>query len=157
MRGTHPGVSDVTDIMLWLLRTYGYSSEHPRSHLTRLHFHSLRYHSIATVKGVWRRSYNAVAAGTSVAGTQACDISELDHELVDLYIDDEGELAIGGTLDSYDGTSPVVAWSIDDYSFVYSPVLVCIDPVKTVGLGDAISSTGLLYSVYKGLPSKPNT
>ena len=151
LRGTHPDVGEVTDLMLWMLKTYGRSPQNPISRLTRLHFHSIHYHSIATVRGTWSNSFTAVAAGTRVAGTQACDIKELDPELVELHVDEEGNLAIGGTLQSFDGNNPVVAWSVDNYSFVYSPVLVCIDPVKTVGLGDAISSTGLLYSNFNGL------
>ena len=147
-RGSHPDVSEVSDLMIWLLSTYGQSKTNTESRLTRLHFHSLTYHSIATVKGTWSNSQNAVAAGTMIAGTQACDIKDLDADLVNLHVDEEGNLPVGGHIDSYNPDNPVAAWSVDNFSFFFSPVLVCIEPIKTVGLGDAISSSGLLHSVF---------
>uniref|UniRef100_A0A1I7WBH9 Uncharacterized protein n=1 Tax=Heterorhabditis bacteriophora TaxID=37862 RepID=A0A1I7WBH9_HETBA len=36
----------------------------------------------------------------------------------------------------------------DDVLFIYTPVLVCKFPSKTVGVDDALSTTGLLYSQF---------
>ena len=47
---------------------------------------------------------------------------------------------------SVDPREPVVTWTRGCVEFHFTPVLVCKNPVKTVGLGDAISSTGFLFS-----------
>ena len=41
-----------------------------------------------------------------------------------------------------------VAWQRDNLDYFMSPVYVCRKPLKTVGLGDAISSAGLLNSEF---------
>ncbi len=38
--------------------------------------------------------------------------------------------------------------SNDNIKLYICPVLVCKRPLKTVGLGDAISASGLLYNVF---------
>ena len=55
-------------MLVWLLRTYGVGSR-----LTRVHFHSLTFHMMATLPGSpWSNSQVAVSAGTQVAGLQVC-------------------------------------------------------------------------------------
>ncbi len=46
-------------------------------------------------------------------------------------------------------SNPVTEFRRGKINFFLSPVLVCKKPLKTVGLGDAISSVGLLYSCFK--------
>lgn len=36
----------------------------------------------------------------------------------------------------------------DELTFIYTPVLVCKFPHRTVGVDDAISATSLLYSQF---------
>ena len=44
---------------------------------------------------------------------------------------------------AYDGNVAASLFKTGDISFAVSPVLVCKHPLRTVGLGDAISSIGL--------------
>jgi len=55
----------------------------------------------------------------------------------------------GNNIKRIDPLNPVVVWTEDNIEFNLSPVLVCRKPMKTVGLGDAISAVGLLYQDYK--------
>jgi ADP-dependent phosphofructokinase/glucokinase len=45
-------------------------------------------------------------------------------------------------------TNPIIKFERNSIKFYITPVLVCKMPLKTVGLGDAISSTGLFYSLF---------
>ena len=70
------------------------------------------------------------------------DLSELRIPYaVKLYSDGEDV--------TFDADNPVMHFASGGYQFAFSPVLVCKKPLKTVGLGDAISATGLIYSTYK--------
>lgn len=44
-----------------------------------------------------------------------------------------------------DPKHPIHEWRSGDFECALAPVLVCKHPQKTVGLGDSISATGLLY------------
>ena len=135
-------------MVLWLLQTYGYSKNNPKSRLTRVHFHSLTYHIIGVVPDSWTNSESAIAAGTRLAGRQACDVGHLSPEEVDLRIPDTFKLFSGDIERQFNHTSPVLSWNREGLHFVFSPVLVCHEPKRTVGLGDAISATGLMYSQF---------
>ncbi|XP_074649932.1 ADP-dependent glucokinase-like [Tubulanus polymorphus] len=141
-------IDRITDSMLWLLKTYGHSDILPESRLTRLHFHSLTFHVIATVSAKWTNSESAVASGTRMAGLQACDLQTLDPYKVKLKIPEKFDMHNNRKDFIFNVTNPVYSWTNGIYEFVFSPVLVCKHPIKTVGLGDAISATGLLYSQY---------
>uniref|UniRef100_A0A0B7BIV7 ADP-dependent glucokinase n=1 Tax=Arion vulgaris TaxID=1028688 RepID=A0A0B7BIV7_9EUPU len=143
-----PEIHKISDIMLWLLKNYGRSSKNPTARLTRIHFHSLTYHIVAVVESEWSNVEKAVAAGTQVAGLQACDIPQLNENLVELKIPLRFKLHSDDKERDFDATNPVLSWRKDGYLFVFSPVLVCKRPVKTVGLGDAISATGLMFSQF---------
>ena len=142
-----PFIHKVSDIILWLLNKFGQSSR-PSSRLSRVHFHSLTYHITAVVKGTWSNVDKATAAAAFTAGRQACDVQNLNSEIVSLKIPSKFRLFSGGQDLDFDPENPVIQWTQDGYEFVFSPVLVCKHPVKTVGLGDAISSTGLMYSEF---------
>jgi ADP-dependent glucokinase len=79
---------------------------------------------------------------------QACGGRVDDPELVDLRIPLDFQLHGSDTFRSFDPSTAAYTWTIGEYYFVFSPVLVCRQPVKTVGLGDAISATGLMYSQF---------
>ncbi|KAK3779540.1 hypothetical protein RRG08_045286 [Elysia crispata] len=147
-----PDIHKISDILLWLMKRYGKSAEQKsESRLSRIHFHSLTYHIIAVVEKAWSNSESAVAAGAQIAGLQACDTAELKADLLDLKVPAKFQLFSGDTERELDPLRPVISWRKDDILFVLSPVLVCKKPVKTVGLGDAISATGLMFSQTQSL------
>lgn len=143
-----PIIHVMSDVIQWLLNTFGKSSSRPDSRLTRVHFHSLTYHIVGAHKSQWGNVRSAAMAGSRIAGLQACDVEDSDPDLVDLKIPLEFQLHSGDTQRKFDATSPAYSWTLGDFHFVFSPVLVCKHPEKTVGLGDAISATGLMFSQF---------
>uniref|UniRef100_A0A8C6YBK9 ADP dependent glucokinase n=1 Tax=Naja naja TaxID=35670 RepID=A0A8C6YBK9_NAJNA len=142
-----PEVGTVSDILFWILREHGRTSARA-SDLTRIHFHTLAYHLLVTVDGYWANQVAAVAAGARVAGTQACATQTIDASKVFLKapLEFATSKAEGASRVSLNPKEPISVWHRDGISFHYSPVLVCKSPLRTVGLGDAISAEGLLYS-----------
>ncbi|XP_023048868.1 ADP-dependent glucokinase isoform X3 [Piliocolobus tephrosceles] len=142
-----PDVGMVSDILFWILKEHGRSKSRA-SDLTRIHFHTLVYHILATVDGHWANQLAAVAAGARVAGTQACATETIDTSRVSLRAPQEfmtSHLEAGSRI-VLNPNKPVVEWHREGISFHFTPVLVCKDPIRTVGLGDAISAEGLFYS-----------
>ena len=142
-----PDLTLVTDTLTWLLQTLGYSQSNHRSRLTRIHFHSLSFHLVATAAGVWLNSVEAVAAGAYAAGRQACD-HKFEPDQLEMRLSPQLKFYSGATVKQFEPDKPVSEFTHKGYSFAFSPVLVCMNPEKTVGLGDAISATGLLYSEF---------
>ena len=147
-----PTVGFTSDLLLWLVDTYAGRSG---SRLTRVHFHSLTFHIIATLAGgPWSNARSAVMAGARVAGAQACDKNNFTPQHFDLKLgtfelsSTDSELS-KRTLVYQPQDNGVVTWKRGTVNFELSPVLVCKTPSKTVGLGDAISSIGLLYSQFQ--------
>ncbi|XP_028350827.1 ADP-dependent glucokinase isoform X3 [Physeter macrocephalus] len=142
-----PDVGVVSDILFWILKEHG-KSESRASDLTRIHFHTLAYHILATVDGHWANQLAAVAAGARMAGTQACATETIDTRRVSLKAPREfmTSRSAAGSRVMLNPNEPVVEWHREGVSFHFTPVLVCKDPVRTVGLGDAISAEGLFYS-----------
>ncbi|XP_039195399.1 ADP-dependent glucokinase isoform X1 [Crotalus tigris] len=142
-----PEVAVVSDIIFWILKEYGRTSAQA-SDLTRIHFHTLAYHLLVTVDGYWGNQVAAVAAGARVAGTQACATQTIDASKVFLKAPLEFATSKmeGASRVSLNPKEPISVWHQDAISFHYTPVLVCKSPLRTVGLGDAISAEGLLYS-----------
>ena len=143
-----PIIHIMSDLIQWLFSTYGKSSSRPDSRLTRIHFHSLTYHIVGVHKSQWDNIRSAAMAGTRIAGLQACDIDDSDPDLLDLKIPLEFQLHSGDARRKFDAKNPAYSWTLGEIHFVFSPVLVCKHPVKTVGLGDAISATGLMFSQF---------
>ncbi len=147
-------IGAVTDILHWMLTTMRESGHRTRvTNLSRIHFHSLTFHIIATRVGTWENSASAVGAGAQVGGLQACNLTVIDPEKVELRIPRAfsrsvifEELRKEALI--LDPSKPISIWRRGDVEFHFSPVLVCKKPLVTVGLGDAISATGLLYSQY---------
>ncbi len=145
-----PPVGYVSDLLLWLMDEY---SNRPSSRLTRVHFHSLTFHVVTTLdKGPWTNAKESVMAGAKMAGLQACDTDKIDSEKFELrlksYQLSANDEQLSETLTYDPRTSAAVQWWRGSVNFHLSPVLVCRKPLKTVGLGDAISSVGLLYSNF---------
>ncbi|XP_042136969.1 ADP-dependent glucokinase isoform X4 [Peromyscus maniculatus bairdii] len=142
-----PDVGMVSDILFWILKEHGRSKSRS-SDLTRIHFHTLVYHILATVDGHWANQLAAVAAGARVAGTQACATETIDASRVSLRAPQEfmTSHSESGSRIVLNPNKPVVEWHREGVTFHFTPVLVCKDPIRTVGLGDAISAEGLFYS-----------
>lgn len=145
-----PDVGRVSDILLWVLERHGRADPESEADLTRVHFHTLAYHILATVDGHWANQVSAVAAGARVASTQACALQTVDVSKVILkaplhFYSSFSEPRERLTMDP---SSPVTVWHRGNVSFHLTPVLVCKQPLRTVGLGDAISAEGLLFSEF---------
>lgn len=149
-----PGIEWVSDLLHWLMLRFSSLSGFP-SILTRVHFHSLSFHIIATVKGgPWINNKEAVMAGAEVAGLQACDTDSFSPEsfqvkLPELFSITKTDAELLDIVKS--SRAGWAEWIRDDIHYYFSPVLVCNHPKKTVGLGDAISSLGLIYSEYHAI------
>lgn len=146
-----PDVGRVSDILLWILEQYGRIDPSSEADLTRIHFHTLAYHILATVDGYWGNQAAAVVAGARVASTQACGLQSIDVSKVELkaplefhssHLDPKVKLSLNPA-------KPVTVWRHGNITFHLTPVLVCKQPLRTVGLGDAISAEGLIYSELK--------
>lgn len=138
----------VADILLWVLEHHGRSDPSSEADLTRVHFHTLAYHILATVDGYWGNQAAAVMAGARVASTQACGLSTVDVGKVELKAPAEFHSSAGEPREklSLDPAEPVTVWQRGNVTFFMTPVLICKQPLRTVGLGDAISAEGLMYS-----------
>ena len=139
-----PEIGYLADLMYWMLTSYA-------RRLSRVHMHSLTYHIVAIASDKWENTVSSVAAGARVAGLQACNTSQFSDSDFSILIPD----IIGFSVEDerlrrspvvFNGNNPVVKWHRNHISFYLTPVLVCNQPIKTVGLGDAISSTALIHT-----------
>ena len=147
-----PDIELVSDLLHWLMLQYSSITGHS-STLSRVNLHSLMFHVIAVVQGgPWHNSKQAVMAGARVAGLQACDataFNAFDFKLLNpeqFYVSRENIPLSEKVTYSKDGC---IQWFRSGIHYYLSPVLVCNNPAKTVGLGDAISALGLIYSEFK--------
>ncbi|VDN59501.1 unnamed protein product [Dracunculus medinensis] len=53
-----------------------------------------------------------------------------------------------GKMYNFEPHKPIASWMRKDVVFIYTPVLVCKFPSRTVGIDDAISTSGLLFSQF---------
>ena len=139
---TDPSVQLSTEALAKVLSLPSSSSRH----LARIHFHSLKYHIIATKSdGPWQDSRVGVLFGSLAATSNACGFAShtaIDPSQADL-------LSVFGLEDS---TSPVSTLSTPSgVHFAISRVMVCSRPLRTVGLGDSISAAGLLHHKFSRL------
>ncbi|XP_059191652.1 ADP-dependent glucokinase isoform X2 [Centropristis striata] len=143
-----PDVGRVSDILLWVLEQHGRSEPSSEADLTRIHFHTLAYHILATVDGYWGNQAAAVMAGARVASSQACGLQTVDVSKVELkaplefyssHTEPRQKLRLNPE-------QPATVWRRGNVTFHMTAVLVCKQPLRTVGLGDAISAEGLMYS-----------
>ena len=134
--------------------------------ISRVHFHCLSYHVIAEravpgrerwTKELWRATAQGSAAATNNAcGPSAAPTSALTwlkRLLVPEYFQESDLELLYDKPCTGEGRNGVCYWTeaggAGDMPIMFSlaPVLVCATPRNTVGLGDAISSTGLAYSL----------
>lgn len=149
MISSKPTVAIASDLVHWLITTYGSVSG-----LSRVHLHTLTYHIVAElVGGPWSYGGPAVVIGAKVAGLQACTAEIFDDKLFEIRIASHFYLSHGDPefskqIVELSPSSPIVQWQRGGVRYYLTPVLVCKQPLRTVGLGDAISSTALMYSRY---------
>ena len=142
-----PSVGLVSDLLVWLMNEY---TTRPHSRLSRVHFHTLTFHIIATLNnGPWTNNKASVMAGARIAGLQACHVKNIQSDMFELRMNSYQTSAHSDHLPYHPDTR--VKWTRGNVNFELSPVLVCKKPLKTVGLGDAISSIGLLYSNFNNI------
>jgi len=141
---TNPNPNDVQKAIEFIFNIA--TPKHNQRGLTRIHFHYLTYHVIAVRQGEqfnfkWslEKAKTSVASGSFAASRQTCsaDIDQMDLLFPSTF-------DISGCIFKIDTVSN---WENKDINYFLSPVLVCRKPTKTVGLGDTISSMGLLYSL----------
>ena len=146
-----PGIEWISDLLHWLVTTYSMQSN---SRLTRIHFHSLTFHIVASQSGgPWYDSSKGLIAGARIAGLQACDVNSFTPSDFELKMPlqfglSQSDHKLSKKRRYSSDLSHVVQWRRAGTDYYLSPVLVCKQPVKTVGLGDAISSLGLLYTNF---------
>lgn len=148
-------VHKVVEMLRWLLTTYGHDksnleSKNYKYKLSRIHFHSLTFHLMVYRGTDWSNLASGLAAGAKVAARQACQAtSGLNTDNLELrspwsfVLDKEA-----GKSYQFEPQRPLASWMHNDIVFIYTPVLVCKFPARTVGLDDAISTAGLIYSQF---------
>lgn len=146
-----PDVYKIIDILEWILSSFGKSE----SKLTRIHFHYLMYHIIALNDDrIWSNTESSLLAGSKIASKQACDLdyheieSEDFHKKLSFQMKTKMFEVEKDKFIMLNSTNPIIKFARNSIKFYITPVLVCKMPLKTVGLGDAISSTGLFYSLF---------
>lgn len=126
------------------------NSAHPNTlslrSLERIHFHSLKFHVLATTRSSsWLNTHQAVILGSLAASSNACGFNDQQHPFNTSKV--ELILPPGSNYDSF-ATQAVQHSSSSIAHYSISPVLVCSNPLRTVGLGDAISAAGLLHHQF---------
>ncbi len=116
--------------------------------------------------GFWSNTVASVMAGSKIASKQACGF-EFHDERSEEGLDELIQLKLKYELDEdvsegiklrftgensgfvqFNTANPVIEFWRGENRFYFTPVLICKQPVKTVGLGDAISSIGLVYNLF---------
>lgn len=159
--GDVPRPDALTKVVMFILKHVRKSSTSP-PRLERIHIHTFAFHMIATVENkkesvrasTWRYSDASVAKGSVMATLTSCDTTlstVAEHELrivaPSSFTIEEKDIEINEV-------EPVGKWKqtlTDDteVEFYYAPVMTCVQPRRTVGLGDSISSSALIPSLQK--------
>ncbi len=141
-----PAVGEAADLLVWLLSSF------EATRLSRVHFHSLTFHLLATRPQRWANSAAAVAAGARTASARACGVASPESTLSELRL--PRLFRLSGVEDEAPTTfvpaQGVLAWRKQGIEIVMAPVLVCRRPLQTVGLGDSVSASGLVFSQALG-------
>jgi len=97
---------------------------------------------------VWtaHKARTAVAAASLATTRQACDSERIKADSVDVLMPPSFLVSTDHGPQRFVTEHGTAQWRHKGISFYLAPVLVCRAPTKTVGLGDIISATGLLYS-----------
>ncbi|KAN0029848.1 hypothetical protein ACTA71_007985 [Dictyostelium dimigraforme] len=135
-----------------IMGDFGIPTMSKQRSLTRIHFHYLSFHLIITKSySQWspKLTSSSVAASSIEATYQACRFNSVEL-LLPLSVEVDYRYTPGATKSIIiNPSSPVTTWQDSGYEFHLAPVLVCKSPLKTVGLGDSISTMGFLYQTVK--------
>ncbi|KAN0023309.1 hypothetical protein ACTFIU_011479 [Dictyostelium citrinum] len=135
-----------------IMGDFGIPTMSKQRSLTRIHFHYLSFHLIITkTYSQWspKLTSASVAASSIEATYQACRFNSVEL-LLPLSVEVDYRYTPGATKSIIiNPSSPVTTWQDSGYEFHLAPVLVCKSPLKTVGLGDSISTMGFLYQTIK--------
>eukprot|EP00730_Choanoeca_flexa_P018709 TRINITY_DN9114_c0_g1_i1.p1 TRINITY_DN9114_c0_g1~~TRINITY_DN9114_c0_g1_i1.p1 ORF type:complete len:475 (+),score=106.62 TRINITY_DN9114_c0_g1_i1:156-1580(+) len=136
-----PPVDVINDVVYWLIKRFG------GSRLSRVHFHSLTFHVVAHRQGVYTSALSSVSAGAYTSSTRACQDPSLTLRKYTLPFERTFALSKLHTELTqerpFNASQPLLEWTNDEIDFALAPILVCRQPLKTVGLGDSISAAGL--------------
>lgn len=113
--------------------------------LERIHFHSYKFHVLSTrVDGMFGNGTNAAILASLEASKKACNIEHIRDKDFDKFI-----VSWNTANNNYDSRNPLKIWIEDGIEYIFVPVINCKNPYKTVGLGDSISSIGLVNHYLK--------
>jgi len=161
---TAPSVHTVSKAVQLVFQVLSHKDPQKRL-LSRIHFHYLTYHVVAerqinpasSEKWLrWGTGFNSVLGGSLGGAARACgdgmwdvDPADVEPRLVPetLHIQDTHATEMREVSISANPDQPITTWQEGEFIFHLAPVLVCKGPIRTVGLGDVISSTGLLYAL----------
>lgn len=156
--GSKPSIPHASDLLHWMYSRYTPHRQTRQSRLSRIHFHSLTFHILVhpsrdLAGSRWQAGVEAVMAGSRQASLQACNTTEITADQFELLVPKTFPLSysdenLSRSPIDYEPENGYAAWQRDGLDYFLSPVYVCRQPLKTVGLGDAISSTGLLHSEF---------
>lgn len=161
----HPLVAHMEHALHHILTHPFFLSSSSSSSLRRLHFHSLGLHLIAlrsdddndSVTTQWQQQDLAVAEAAIATSLRVCgeeakkkfeeDGDDDDDDDVSKWF--EARVSQRWTSDKPTPLSPGSSWRSPDGKVIFyaAPVLMCRQPLHTVGAGDSISSTALMMSL----------
>uniref|UniRef100_A0A0R3RPU5 PKS_AT domain-containing protein n=1 Tax=Elaeophora elaphi TaxID=1147741 RepID=A0A0R3RPU5_9BILA len=155
LAGVHTLQNQVVDMLYWLFTKFGHNSSDPESknyhyRLSRIHFHSLTFHLMVYKGTDWSNLASGLAAGAKVAALQSCKIrNDLNTDNLELRISKAHLLDKEvGKRYVFEPQRPIASWMRNDVIFIYTPALICKFPTRTVGIDDAVSATGLIFSQF---------
>uniref|UniRef100_A0A5S6Q7Y5 ADP-dependent glucokinase n=1 Tax=Trichuris muris TaxID=70415 RepID=A0A5S6Q7Y5_TRIMR len=145
-----------TEILNWLLLTYGpsgdASSKQRYYRLRRVHVHSLTFHTLATRGPDWSNGAASLAAGALASAEEACGTAirePLSTKSLELRINDVHMVdKMMERKYRFNALNPIYSWMREDVLFIYTPVLLCRHPAKTVGVAQAVDAAALMYSQF---------
>jgi ADP-dependent glucokinase len=109
----------------------------------------LYVHILVVLPQHWSSNEASVSKGSWTAFSQACDTEIASSDKAEIRIPSEFNVSLlSPNTVQFDSDNPISVVPNDNIKLYISPVLVCKRPLKTVGLGDAISASGLLYNVF---------
>ncbi|KAJ3429533.1 adp-dependent glucokinase [Anaeramoeba flamelloides] len=146
MRNASPPITLIFQMMKIILDKF------QNTKLSRIHFHCLGYHMIGQIKDIWEDAHNAVASGSIKASTQASGYTIQEAVAMKNFATRNLEFKkhswkLNGI--NWNNEGVIRDFDVDSYKFFWAPVAPCKIPIKTVGLGDAISISGFMNSNMK--------
>lgn len=116
-----------------------YNHQNKASKLERIHFHSYKFHILSyKLDGSFKNGTIAAIRASMIASLKACDMKQLDNF-------EKFEVTWMENNPDSSPENPITIVHKDNIEYIVVPVINCKLPKKTVGLGDFISSEGLMF------------